>query len=155
MSLTKQMLTKFANSPEAFREALYVDCNGNLRKLGEVQDEWQRDDFTALDGMLQVCNGRSESADQMRAWLERPRGHSKTTDVAVCCVWALAFANRPIKAYVYAADRDQARILHDAISTLIRCNPWLSQIIKAKSHDITNNATGHPGYGSQLSSTLR
>ena len=64
-----------------------VDVDGVARRLGDVMDPWQRNDFTALDPALMRCNGRkADSEAKMRAYLERGRGHSKTTDLAVLCV---------------------------------------------------------------------
>jgi len=141
---------KYAADPAAFRADLLIDVDGVVRRFGDVMDPWQRTDFTALDPALQRCAGRSNADTRMRAYLERPRGHSKTHDLAVTCVWALAFATRPLKGYCYAADRDQARLLRDAVQTLLRLNPWLAEILTIEAHRILNNAAGHPGEGGTL-----
>jgi phage terminase large subunit-like protein len=113
-------------------------------------DPWQRDDFAALDPALMRCNGRSKADAKMRAYLERGRGHSKTTDLAVMAVWALAFATRPLRGYCYAADKDQAGLLHDAMATLLRLNRWLGEILTVEAHRVVNTAAKHPGEGGTL-----
>jgi phage terminase large subunit-like protein len=142
--------TRFANDPSAFRRSLIVDVDGFARRFGDVMDEWQREDFAALDPGLMRCNGRSTEPAKMRAYLERPRGHSKTTDLAVTSVYALAFAQRPIRGYVFAADQDQAGLLKAAMETLVRLNPWLKNIIDIQKNVAVNHAPGHPGQGGRL-----
>lgn len=64
--------------------------------------------------------------------------------------WALAFATRPLKGYAFAADRDQARLLRNAVDVLCRLNPWLAEIIDVQALLIVNIAQGHPGFGASL-----
>jgi len=122
--------TRYASDPSAFRDDLTVDVDGVARRFGDVVDPWQRDDFAAIDPALMRCNGRQPQAEgRSRFYCERPRGASKTTDLAVTAVWAMAFAARPIRGYCYAADKDQAAILKDAMATIVRLNPWLADIL--------------------------
>ena len=86
----------------------------------------------------------------MRAYLERGRGHCKTTDLAIMAVWALAFSTRPLRGYCYAADKDQANLLRQAMETLVRLNPWLGEILTVEAHRVVNTAKGHPGEGGTL-----
>jgi hypothetical protein len=148
--INRDTFASYAADLAAFRADLMVDVDGVARRFGDVQDPWQRDDFAALDPALQRAAGRSDQPARMRALLERPRGHSKTTDLAVTCCWALAFATRPLKGYGYAADKDQARLLRDSVETLIRLNPWLSSILTVEAHRVVNAAAGHPGEGGTL-----
>lgn len=141
---------RYAADPAAFRASLIVDVDGTARRLGDVLEPWQRDDFESLDAALMSCNGRSDKPAKMRAWLERPRGHSKTTDIAIICCWALAFATRPLKGYAYAADRDQAGLLKAAMATIIRLNPWLGKILGVEAHRVINAANSHPGEGGTI-----
>jgi hypothetical protein len=142
---------RYATDPAAFRADLIVDVDGVARRLGDVLDPWQRNDFAALDPALLCCAGRSTADAVMRAYLERPRGHSKTTDLAVTCCWALTFSTRPLRGYAYAADKDQARLLRDAMSTVVRLNPWLGDILTVEAHRVVNAAASHPGKGGTLS----
>src|SRR5262249_53329055 len=120
--ISKATFDKYAAEPAAFRADLLVDVDGVVRRLGEVMDPWQRDDFAAMDPALMQCNGRSNEPAKCRVYLERGRGHSKTTDLAITCCWALAFATRPIRGYAFAADKDQANLLKDAMATIVRLN---------------------------------
>jgi len=106
-------------------------------------DDWQRADFEALDAAWLRAGGRSETEPQQsRAYLERPRGHSKTCDLAVMALWALAFAQRPISGAAAAGDRDQARLLRDAIERIVRANPWLAETLEIQNYRVLNPRTG-------------
>lgn len=142
---------RYATSPADFRADLIVDVDGVARRFGDVMDDWQRADFASIDPALRRCNGTAANPDaKMRAYLERGRGHSKTTDLAVTCCWALAFAARPLKAFAYAADKDQADLLRQAMETVVRLNPWLGAILEVQRNLVVNIAKGHPGEGGTL-----
>lgn len=146
---------RYASDPAAFRDDLIIDIDGIARRFGSTMDPWQRSDFAAIDPALRVCNGRSKrpGADEsirQRAYLERPRGHSKTTDLAIICCWALAFAVRPIRGYAFAADKDQAKLLKDAMATVCRLNPWLGTILEVQKDCVVNVAKGHLAEGARL-----
>ncbi len=149
--ISATQFARYASDPAAFIAELQIDADGQARRFAEVMDPWQVRDFEALLPGLQRCNGRGDNPDaKMRVFLERPRGHSKTSDIAVACVWALAFAARPVKGFAFAADQDQAGILKEAMQTIIRLNPWLSSVLEIQRNLVVNVAKGHPGKGSKL-----
>jgi phage terminase large subunit-like protein len=148
--INAKTFAKYAAKPATFRADLIVDVDGTARRFGDVMDPWQKADFLALDPALMRCTGHSQKPARSRAYLERPRGHSKTTDLAVTCCWALAFAPRPIRGYAFAADQDQAKLLKDAMATILRLNPWLSDLLDVQKNLVVNIAQGHPGEGSRL-----
>ena len=149
--IDKKTYNQYAADPAAFRNNLLVDVDGVARRFGKVQDDWQRDDFQSLDPGLLRCIGRSENTDaKMRAWWERARGHSKSSDIAMTCCYALIFCNRPIKGYVFACDKDQAAILKDAMDTICRLNPWINEILDVQKTLVVNKASDHPGKGATL-----
>jgi hypothetical protein len=143
----------YANDPVQFRADLLVDVSGSVQRLNDVMDPWQRADFAALDYGAQRCNGRTTKFKlnrKMRAYLERGRGHSKTTDLAILSSWILAFATRPVKGHIFAADKDQAGLLKSAVETVIRLNPWLARLLTVQKSEVINIAKGHPAEGSTL-----
>lgn len=150
MTLDTRTAARYAADPATFRADLLIDVSGTVRRLGEVLDPWQAADFAALDPALLRCAGRRQGDCNGRVYLERPRGHSKTTDLSATVAWALAFAARPIRGYAFAADQDQARLLKDAVQALTRLNPWLGAILEVQRTGISNVAPGHPGEGSRL-----
>jgi len=132
-----------AASPAAFRAALLVDAAEGYEKLGLICDPWQRADFEALDPAWLAVTGRAKpEAPKLRAYLERPRGHSKTNDLAVMVAWALFASARQLVIAAAAADQDQSRLLRDAVSKLARLNPWLAEFLDVQRDKVTNPHTG-------------
>ena len=131
-----------ANSPAEFRLRLLIDADHGPVRLGDVIDDWQARDFEALDPAWMRVAGLPADGGPSRAWLERPRGHSKTADIAVMVVWALAFSLRKITGIAAAVDRDQARLLRDAVDRLIRLNPWLGEAITVQQYRVLARRTG-------------
>lgn len=131
-------------NPHEFRKRLLVDCCGVPRYLDEVADDWQRQDFGALDGGWQLAAGVPVTCRPLyqRAYLERPRGHSKTTDLSAMAAWILYAAPSLRRGVVAAADVDQARIDVEAIATLCRLNPMLRRVLEVQRNRVTNRETG-------------
>ncbi len=147
-----QQYQLYASNPAAFRDDLNVEVSGSVCRFGDIQDDWQRRDFESLDPAWLRCTGRDhgDNAIRTRGYLERGRGHSKTTDLAMMAIWALAFATRSLRGYCFAADKDQAALLHDAMRTLVRLNPWLAEILEVQREQVVNVAQDHRGNGSRL-----
>lgn len=134
---------KLQASPQAFRNAINIDCDGSKKRLSEVMDDWQRKDFRALDDSWKAVIGAGDDFQpRLRAWLERSRGHSKTNDVSVMVTWCLFASKRQLKGFACAADKDQSRLLRDAIDCLVRINPWLGQILQVQQYQVINIKTG-------------
>ncbi len=140
------LLKAAAADPRAFREGLLLEPGGP--SFGGTMLPWQRADFAALDpawrrvaGLPSPVKNNSEPSPG-RAWLERPRGHSKTADTAVMLAWALRFARRPIRGVVAAADRDQAGLVRSALAGLVRANPHLLGELQVGAERIVNPSTG-------------
>jgi hypothetical protein len=117
---------------------------------------WQARDLEALDAAwLRLAGGAGScgSADPaafgdpaargpQRAYIERPRGHSKTTDMALQVAWILLAARQPVSGLAAAADRDQANLIHRAIERLARENDELCRELQFLQHLVRNVRTG-------------
>lgn len=133
---------RLADDPAEFRRKLVIDVDGTDRTLESVIEPWQRKDFEALDaGWRQMVSGQGTGAI-MRAWIEKGKGHSKTTDQAMMVSWALFAAKRKITGVVGAASKDQAKLLRDAIDGLYRRNEWLAEKLEIQRYVVVNKATG-------------
>jgi phage terminase large subunit-like protein len=133
------------SDPAVFRQYLVIDADGTLRKLSKALDDWQAEDFHAVDPSLcRVVNPGNKQFENAisRHWWERPRGHSKTTDIAVAVIWLLFASQRKIKGVVGSGDKDQAKLVRDAVDSLLRLNPWLAQILTVQATKIVNTKTG-------------
>jgi hypothetical protein len=129
-------------SPAEFRRRLVIDADGAATSFRP--DDWQEQDFLRMDSAWQWAAGHdtSEPPKQTRCWLERPRGHSKTSDIAIMACWALVYAARPIRGIAAATDKQQAILLRDAIATLARCNAWIDAVLELQIAKVVNRHTG-------------
>lgn len=135
-------LLQLQSDPVAFRQALLIDTDFGATRFADVIEEWQDSDFRALDdGWKRAVIGTTHTANHQRAWLERPRGHSKSLDIGVMAAWALFSSRRQIAGYAGAGDLDQARILRDAIGRLLYVNPWLADILEVQNYRVINHHT--------------
>jgi hypothetical protein len=137
-------LVELQRDPAAFRAALLIDTDAGPVPFGKCMDPWQDSDFRVLDpGWIRAVRGvKAPAPPHQRAWLERPRGHSKSLDLAVMSTWALFASVRRLAGYAAAADQDQARLLRDAISKLVYVNPWLGKILDVQANRVVNLTTG-------------
>ncbi len=103
---------------------------------------WQEQDFAALDPAWQFLAGQNIDVPYRRAYIERPRGHSKTSDMAVQILWVLLFASRPLSGLAAAADRDQAALIRDVALRIAKLNKPLCETLDFRKHLIINNQTG-------------
>jgi len=135
-------LLELQSDPAAFRNALLIDTDAGPRPLGECMDPWQAADFHALDsGWQRAVVGSTATAKYSRGWLERGRGASKTSDLAVMASWALFASRRRLSGIGAAGDQDQARLLRDAIGRLLYVNPWLASILEIQAYRVLNLRT--------------
>lgn len=141
-SLASALKTLALRSPESFRRRVIVEHSG--RRFNAVMQRWQRDDFEALDPAWRRLAGRPRrggNAPLQRAWIERPRGHSKTTDLAVQAAWVALASRRKLQGVVAAADREQAQLLRDAIERIVAWNPRLCSDLAVRRDRILNLRT--------------
>jgi phage terminase large subunit-like protein len=105
-------------------------------------EPWQASDFALIDHGLRRAAGYSCEGGTSRAWIERPRGHSKTSDIALAASWWLFAAPRRVAGIVAAADQDQAALLRDALAKLVQLNNWLGALIEVQRDRALNRVTG-------------
>ena len=137
-------LKKLMADPAEFRRHLLIDSDRGAVVLDEVLDDWQRSDFLALDGGWQAVARRKVTAAgkvYRRAYLERGRGSSKTSDLAAMLAYALFASAKRITGVCAAADRDQAKLLRDAIERLADLNPWLGKTLEIQNWRVINRHT--------------
>lgn len=129
-------------SCQEFRNRLLIDCDGTPRLLSEVADPWQQADFDALDPGWESVAGAPCEPDYLRGYLERPRGHSKTGDIAAMVAYVLYATPRLIRGVAAAADKEQAGFLKDGIEKLVKLNPWLAERLAVRTSRVVNRKTG-------------
>ncbi|MCA9076060.1 MAG: terminase [Planctomycetaceae bacterium] len=120
------------------------------RSFQKFMQPWQERDFAALD--LAWCSlakrssaGSGDSPSRVpyrRSYIERPRGHSKTSDMAMQIAWILLAAKEPVTGLAAAADRDQANLIYRAIRRLAELNPDQCDQLVFVQHLVRNSLTG-------------
>jgi hypothetical protein len=112
--------------------ALVIDSDGH--RWGEVATEVQWSDACAvLD-----CD-----SPVRRHWIGRSRGYSKTTDLAAFTLVAmLCQLGDAARAYACAGDRDQARLLVDALGGLVARTPELAGALRVEVYQAVVERTG-------------
>lgn len=104
-------------------------------------EPWQHADFAKLDaGWLKCLNGYG--GGKLRFYGERPRGHSKTQDIAAQSAWALYASPVSINGVAAAGDRDQATLILEAIQRFAELNDWLSDRLEVQRTRVVNKQTG-------------
>ncbi|MGH3220235.1 MAG: hypothetical protein ACRDPY_16285 [Streptosporangiaceae bacterium] len=102
-------------------------------RWGETAAGFQRDNAAAI----------LEPVEPLQHWIELPRGARKTTDVAAVVLAALREQAPPgARAYIGAADEDQARELVDAARGLVERTPELAGEFRVTDLVITCTRTG-------------
>lgn len=105
------------------------------RRWGEAAVSWQRSDAAAV-----LEPGPS---DPRLHWLGRPKGGSKSTDLAGMAVAWLVEQSEPLQdGYAVAADKDQANRLLDKARGFIARTPGLDEVLEVQSHRILNRVSG-------------
>ena len=100
------------------------------RRWGEVCADFQMEDAEAIF---------SDVGPQWH-FLTRPRGGSKTTDLAgVALCWLATTAPPGARGYVVASDRDQAALLTDAAAGLVDRTPELRSVVAVRQFKIVAN----------------
>lgn len=142
-SLGSALTTLTLRNPESFRRRVLIGETDSC-PFDAVMTAWQKRDFRALDPAWRRLAGRPHRNNGtllQRAWIERPRGHSKTTDLAVQVAWILLAARRRVLGVAAAADRDQAKLLHDAVRQIVDRNTRLCAGLSLQSHRVLNPST--------------
>ena len=104
------------------------------RTWGEAAWPWQLEDARAI---------LEPASPTPLHFLTRPRGASKTTDLAGVAIAALVEQLPPNgRAYAVAADRDQARLLVDALAGFVARTPGLAGALEVAAFRVIANGSG-------------
>jgi len=137
-------LHDLANDPQAFRDALRVDINGQLKSYGKSLRPWQRQNHADVDPALRCLAGYGEASavEWWRIYHEMTRGSTKTTAVAANMGYLVFAARRKLVLGIYASDRDQSRIAKDIVGDMVRNAPWLQSVVRVDRDKVVNTYTG-------------
>lgn len=120
-----------AKSYQEFLSRLDIPVAGGTAPFREVAKDWQWKEADVLSDIV-LGAVTDKHCDYRGAFLCKPRGADKTSSLARLMLWAMALKVAPFRAYVAAADRDQASILLDGCRMVLRLNPWLAKRVKVQ-----------------------
>jgi hypothetical protein len=143
--MARRNMARVKEDPEYFRSVLMIDTGlGERASFGACMDDWQRQDFAAMDPAWLTVVGRGKPGMQVffDSYYERGRGHSKTNDIAVAVLWALLSSPRKLRGVAASGSKEQAGFVRDAIDTLLRLNKWLGELIQVNRFEVKNVRTG-------------
>jgi phage terminase large subunit-like protein len=110
--------------------ALITDTGG---RWGDIATDWQRADARAV---LAPREG-----EPRQHWLGRPKGGSKSTDLAaILCAWLATEAPPMAEGFALAADEEQSNRLLDKARGFIQRTPGLSGTLTVEAHRILGPA---------------
>ncbi len=116
-------------------------ATGSASALPLVHAARQSEEKTLAEPVAHKAGSTRTGAIIRRAYIERPRGHSKTTDMAIQCAWILQHARDTVRGLAAAADQDQAQLLHAALADHVRRHPELHPDLIVQQHLIRNSRT--------------
>jgi len=120
-------LQKYAQDPLAFVVDLAIPSTVGPCRFGDIMADFQRRDFEAIvPALLALAAGRKP--DIGRFWIERTKGASKDTDVAVCLLWLLVFAPQMLEIQVGAYDSAQASETRKIIRAILAIDAPLNRL---------------------------
>jgi len=113
----------------AFLQAVTIPSATGPQRLRECvvafQQRWFEDVALSLqavrDGRMPPCR---------RFWMERTKKAGKDSDLALCLVWLMAFAVRPLLVQVCAANQKQSGIIKRRAEAILFENPWLRDKVR-------------------------
>lgn len=105
-------------------------------------ESWQEEAFKSLDPSWRRLAGQTARGGFRRAYLERPRGHSKTTDTAIQLAWILQCSPLRVEGLAAAADLEQGLLIRQAVERIARLNPSLCAELEFRQHWVANRRTG-------------
>lgn len=123
-----------------FLDAIVIDA-GEPRRFGECADPWQRELVGPMIPAIDDLAGLTEGYRGPRRFMHiLARGHNKSSLEAWIAAFLLIASKRPVKGYVLAADRDQGRLVLQALEDLLRLNPWIAEHVHVTKSVITGPA---------------
>ena len=124
-----------------FLDQIVINASPTPKRFGECADEWQRDQVAPMIPMIDHLAGLNDSyTGPLREMQILARGHNKSSLEAWIAAFLLIASRRRIKGYVLAADRDQGRLVLQAMEDTIALNDWLAKDLQVTRNVITGPA---------------
>ena len=128
-------------SLRCFLDQIIIPASPEPKRFGDCADPWQREKVAPLIPALEHLMGRNKGyVGPMRFMSILARGHNKSSEEAWLATALVLSSKRLIEGYVLAADRDQGRLIVNAVRDLLALNEWMNSYVK-----ITRDVVSGPG----------
>lgn len=121
--------TRSSSDFMTFVRGLKIDSQFGPQVFERCIAPFQRDCFEDLAPNLHALREGKKPKDR-RWWIERTKKASKDADLAIVCLWLVAFPHRPFYAQIGAANKEQASIIKERMANLLHWNPWLNEHVE-------------------------
>ncbi|MGE0607688.1 MAG: terminase large subunit [Pirellulales bacterium] len=131
-----------------FLAEIFIPTDRGPYRVAEITDSLQLEIFDAIaPGLKRVIEGGENAtfADALiRFYLEMPRGHAKTTFLALIVIYLCIASPRRLIGVIAAADQDQARLVRDTVLQILSLpqNLALRELIEIQQNKIVNVHNG-------------
>lgn len=132
-------------SLRSYLQIVKIDSQPQPRPLGKVADPWQWNELynPLIPPLEYLCSSDEERKTKpdytgpWNFWSTLPRGSDKTSSIGRFCNYLCVFGRRdvPLRISVAAADKNQAKLVRNAMETEARLNPWFERYIKINKYD--------------------
>ena len=125
---TTDQLRRWSADPMGFFGETIIPTAAGDVPLSRVWVDFQVEAFRVVaDCLLAVAAGNKPPYRGI--WVERTKGGSKDSDVALALLWLLLFTRRPQTVELAADDLDQILETRNAMKEICRANPWMEERI--------------------------
>ena len=123
-----------------FLKAVTIPSASGPQRLRDCIVPFQEKVFVDLAPSLHAIRD-GVKPDRRRFWIERTKKASKDGDLAMCLIWLIAYATRPLLIQVVAANQKQAGIIKRRIKDILFYNLWLAKLVRV----VQNRIVGKNG----------
>lgn len=124
-----------------FLDQITINSSPEPKRFGSCADPWQRDLLRPIIPAVDDLAGLTVGYSGPRRFMQiLARGHNKSSLEAWIAAFLLISSKRLIKGYVLAADRDQGRLILQAMEDLIAHNSWIAKQLVVTKNVITGPA---------------
>jgi hypothetical protein len=124
-----------------FLDACVIPVSPDPRPFGMVADQWQRELVSAkIPAVNNLAGFPDQDATHTHFLSILARGHDKTGLQGRIAAFLLCYSRRPVNGYIVAADKDQGRILVEAMQQEAQMNPWYGDKLEFSKYEVVGPA---------------
>lgn len=112
-----------------YLDHVVINSSPEPRAWGTIREPWQDERLASKVPIFEALAGLWKPPSNF-VWNFcdiLPRGHDKSSLEGRLCSWLLLHSRRPITGYILAADRDQGKLILQAMQEEAALNPWVHE----------------------------